>query len=270
MTETLKIAFSQTKSSSDIADNLETASRFTALAAAEKTELVIFPEMFMARPQEGISLAEIAEPLDGAFVTEMASLAQEHSLSIVFGMWQKHPNDKVRAANVVIVIDAQGSIIARYQKIHLFDALNVQESKIMIGGNEPPPVFTLNGIRIGLAICYDLRFPELFRYLAHEGAQLIIVPAAWYAGVLKEDHWLTLLRARAIENTLYIGGCNLCGPPFAARSAIFDPFGVILAEAGESERLIYAEVESDRIVEIRSKLPALSHCKALFLNPSAT
>jgi len=136
----------------------------------------------------------------------------------------------------------------------------------MVGGDEPPPIFTLNGIRIGLAICYDLRFPELFRYLAHQGVQISIVPAAWYAGNLKEDHWLTLLRARAIENTMYVGGCNLCDPPFAARSAIFDPFGVILAEAGESEKLMTAVVEVSRVREVRTKLPSLSHCKLSVFN----
>ncbi|MBN1957223.1 MAG: carbon-nitrogen hydrolase family protein [Desulfuromonadales bacterium] len=266
MSKILKIAFSQTKSSFHVAENLDVAARFTALAAAEHADLVVFPEMFMARPQEGVPLAEIAQPLDGNFVTTMASLAKQHALAIAFGMWQKHPDDELRAANVVIVIDAEGSIIARYQKIHLFDALSVQESKTMIAGEEPPPVFILNGVRIGLAICYDLRFPELFRYLADNGAQLTIVPAAWYAGNLKEEHWLTLLRARAIENTFYVGGCNLCDPPFAARSALFDPFGAMLVEAGESEKLIFAEVNTQRIDEVRAKLPSLSHCKQHIFN----
>jgi predicted amidohydrolase len=114
---------------------------------------------------------------------------------------------------------------------------------------------------MGLAICYDLRFPELFRDLALRGADAVVVPSAWYAGPLKEEHWLTLLQARAIENTMYVGGANLCGPPFAARSAVFDPFGVMLAGAGEGEALVSAQLNRGRIDEVRTKLPSLTHVR---------
>ena len=117
------------------------------------------------------------------------------------------------------------------------------------------------GVTVGAAICYDLRFPELFRHLARQQADLVIIPSAWYAGTLKEEHWLTLLRARAIENTCYAAGVNQVGSAFCGRSAVFDPFGAQIADAGEGTKLVCVRIEKDRIAEVRSKLPALSHIR---------
>ncbi len=257
----LTIALAQTPVSRDPEENLAVASRHARKAAARGADLLVFPEMFMARPQEGKPLAEAAQPLDGAFVRSLADMAKEHRLAIASGIWETVPGEKERAGNVAVVLGPDGEILARYQKIHLFDALSIRESDRMTGGDTPPPVFNLKGMTVGMAICYDLRFPELFRNLAARGADVVIVPAAWYSGPLKEDHWLTLLRARAIENTMYVAGASLCGPPFAARSAVFDPFGVMLADAGEAEFLLTARLERSRIDEVRAKLPALDHVR---------
>jgi deaminated glutathione amidase len=137
-------------------------------------------------------------------------------------LWEKVPgHDKVY--NVLAVFDPNGELATVYRKLHLFDALSVRESDRMLAGQAPPPVVSICGVKVGLAICYDIRFPELVRYLARQGAELLLVPAAWYAGPLKEDHWLTLLRARAIENTCYAAGAVLTGKSFIGRSAAFDP-----------------------------------------------
>jgi predicted amidohydrolase len=128
---------------------------------------------------------------------------------------------------------------------------------MVMPGTSLPPVVEIAGIRVGFAICYDLRFPELFRYIAGQGAQLIIVPSAWYQGPMKKDHWLTLLQARAIENTLYVAGCNLIGPSFCGCSSLFDPFGVKLASAEEEETLLLGKINADRIDMVRQKLPCL-------------
>jgi predicted amidohydrolase len=146
-----------------------------------------------------------------------------------------------------------------YRKLHLFDALSIRESDRMAPGDALPEIVEAEGLRVGLTICYDLRFPELFRHLSDRGADLILVPSAWYAGPLKEEHWFTLLKARAIENTCYIAGANMAGGPFSARSAVIDPFGVPLAEGGESPGLLFAEIDPDRIGAVREKLPALAH-----------
>lgn len=255
----LTITLVQTNTSPQSEENLATARTAIAKAAAQGADLVVFPEMFMARPKEGVSLATVAEPLSGTFVTALAELCVEYGVNVATGLWEQIPGDDRRAANVAIVLDKQGGLLARYNKIHLFDALSVRESDIMRGDTALPPLFTVNGLQIGLAICYDLRFPELFRHLALRGADAVIIPSAWYAGPVKEEHWLTLLQARAIENTMYVAGVNLCGPPFAARSAVFDPFGVMLASAGEATTLVTARLEPARIVEVRSKLPSLTH-----------
>jgi predicted amidohydrolase len=266
MNSILTVALAQTTVSRHPKENLQMARNFLRKAAEQGADLIVFPEMFMARPQEGVPLTAVSEPLDGPFVSTLAAMAAEHGIAIVCGVWESVPSEPNRAANIAIALGPDGTLLARYNKIHLFDALSIRESDTMIGGKKTPPLFLLNGIQVGLAICYDLRFPELFRNLAMRGADAVIVPSAWYAGPMKEEHWLTLLQARAIENTLYVAGANLCGAPFAARSAIFDPFGVMLAGAGEGETILSARLESARLEEIRTKLPSLSHVQRDLFN----
>ncbi len=257
----MKITLAQTVVSEYPEDNLVTAVNAVQRASTEGSDLIAFPETFMARPEKGMSAAAIAEPPDGPFISGLAELAEQYNITIVSGVWQTVEGEKKRAANTVIVLDRDGSLQAQYRKIHLFDALNVNESEQMVAGSLPPPLFSCGGIRFGLAICYDLRFPELFRYLVRQGAEAVIVPAAWYGGVLKEEHWLTLLRARAIENTLYLAGVNQCSDPFCGRSNLFDPFGVHLAGAGETAALVSAHIEKKRLKDIREQLPVLSHIR---------
>ncbi|MFW2366493.1 MAG: carbon-nitrogen hydrolase family protein [Desulforhopalus sp.] len=265
MTTSLTIGLVQTTVSVLPEENLQTARQWIHKGADSGADLVVFPEMFMARPKPQVPLAQVAEPLDGPFISGLSALAEEHSIAIVCGVWESVKGDTHRAANVAIALGPDGKLLARYNKIHLFDALSVRESDQMKGGDSPPPLFTLRDMQLGLAICYDLRFPELFRDLATRGADAVILPSAWYAGVLKEDHWLTLLKARAIENTMYVCGANLCGAPFSARSAIFDPFGAAVAGAGEEEMLVCGHMTRARLVEVRAKLPTLTHVrKGLF------
>ena len=259
MDGSLNVALVQTTISAHTEENLRSAHSWIEEAAATRADLVVFPEMFMALPEKDTILAEIAEPLDGPFVSTLCQYAAASKVSIICGMWQQVDGEKTRAANVIVAIGPDGTLLAHYNKIHLFDALNVRESDTMIGGHNPPPIININGLNLGLAICYDLRFPELFRNLASRGADGAIIPSAWYAGPMKEAHWLTLLRARAIENTMYICGANLCGEPFAARSAIYDPFGAALAGTGEQEGLVCGRLERSRIDEIRAKLPCLAN-----------
>jgi deaminated glutathione amidase len=256
----LSIALAQVEGSPVPAENLATANQMVAEAAARKADLIVFPEMFMALPEQGRSLDEVAEPLDGPFINSLASLASKYGLHIGAGFWETVPGDH-RVYNTAVILSPEGKLLDCYRKVHLFDALSIRESDRMIPGNALPPLFTINEVRVGLAICYDLRFPELFRYLAIRGADLILLPSAWYAGPLKEEHWLTLLKARAIENTVYMAGANLTRGAFSGRSAIFDPFGVLIAGTGESPGLVMGEVDIDRVKEVRAKLPSLEHCR---------
>ncbi|BAS27939.1 carbon-nitrogen hydrolase family protein [Limnochorda pilosa] len=252
------VALAQMKASSDKGANLEAARRCVHQAAGRGARLVVFPEMFMAAPSQAQPPSALAEPLSGGFVHGLAEVARETGSFVACGVWETS-QDAARPYNTAVVVDAEGGLAAAYRKLHLFDALNVQESRTMHPGAQPPPVCEVDGLRVGIGICYDLRFPEFFRDLSERGAELVILPSAWYAGSLKEDHWLTLLRARAIENTVYVAGANQVGDAFCGRSAAFDPFGVVLADAGETEELVTFDVRADRIAAVRKKLPSLAH-----------
>ena len=256
--DSLRLALAQVEGSADTERNLETARTCCQRVARAGARLIVFPEMFMALPRKGESLASVAEPLDGPFACALAGEAKAHGLYLLAGLWEQAPR-KDRVHNTAALFSPDGRRIARYRKMHLFDALSVRESDRMLAGDEPPEIVEIDGFKTGFAICYDLRFPELFRRLAAEGAHLMLVPAAWYAGPLKEDHWLTLLKARAIENTCYVGGAVLCGPPFTGRSTVVDPLGVSLCDAGESPGIVLADIHARRLEEVRTKLPCLRH-----------
>lgn len=254
----MRVALAQVTASREKAENLEMARRYMGEAARSGASLLVLPEMFMAVPSSERKPADLAEPLDGPFVRALSQGAREAGISIVCGLWETS-QDPSKPYNAAVAMDSAGRVVAAYRKLHLFDALSVKESATMQPGAAIPPVWELDGLKLGLGICYDLRFPELFRSLAERGAELVLLPSAWYAGPLKEDHWLTLLRARAIENTVYVAGANQAGGPFCGRSAAFDPFGVQLADAGETEGLVLFDARSQRIAEVREKLPSLTH-----------
>jgi deaminated glutathione amidase len=253
---TITIALAQLENTPDPTLNLQKAKAAAHEAMRRGARMIVYPEMFMGLPSSGRPPARIALDDGGAFLKGLAALAVETGLWITAGCWEAIPGNS-RVYNTAYTISPHGETIAAYRKIHLFDALNVRESDTMAPGQALPPFAEICGIKVGFAICYDLRFPELFRYLALQGIQLVILPSAWYQGAVKEEHWLTLLRARAIENTFYVAGCNLVGPAFCGRSALFDPFGIQFAGAGEEESVITGIIDPDRIEAVRSKLPSL-------------
>ncbi len=257
------IALAQIEITTDPAINLKKVDTIARKSASQGTDWVVFPEMTMGLPTPDDPPIKIVKTGGKAFLDGLTAIAAETGQIITAGGLEAGPDDQ-RAYNTAYTIAPNsempaGQMLAAYRKIHLFDALSVRESDVMAPGGERPPVIDVSGIRVGFATCYDIRFPELFRYLADQGSQLIIVPSAWYQGPMKEDHWLTLLKARAIENTLYVVGCNLIGPSFCGRSVIFDPFGVPLASAGEEETLILGKIRVERIEAVRSKLPCLQN-----------
>lgn len=263
----LTLALAQMSAGPDPAENLLKAREYAGRASKAGARLLLFPEMFMALPQAGEPLSKVAEPLDGPFASALAGLGREFQIYIAGCVWEKVPGSQ-KVFNVACLFDPEGKIVAHYRKLHLFDALNVRESDLMLPGAAPPPVVSAAGFNVGFAICYDLRFPEVFRCMAEKGVELILVPAAWYAGPLKEEQWLTLLRARAMENVCYAAGAVLAGPPFSGRSAAFDPYGVVLVDSGEGEGLLLARLDSARIAQVRSKLPALSHRRSDIFKPA--
>lgn len=254
----LSIALAQLENTADPAINLQKAHRFAQQAVSQGADMLIFPEMYMAFAEPDTPLAKIVEEDNGAFVEGLKALAAETGLTITSGCWEASSSDE-HVYNTTYTLGPDGNTLAAYRKVHLFDALNMRESDLVTPGDELPPVIDIAGLKVGFATCYDLRFPEIFRYLSGQGAQLIIMPSAWYQGSMKETHWLTLLAARAVENTLYMAGCNLIGPGFCGRSALFDPFGVQLANAGEAETLLIGKISTARIDSVRQKLPCLQN-----------
>jgi deaminated glutathione amidase len=222
-------------------------------------DLLLMPEVYMAflDRSPGVARASVAEPLDGSFVSQLAREARAQNLYVGCGVWESAPGEHVRAYNTTILLGPDGSLLLSYRKTHLYDAFGYRESDRVVPGDAPPRTIRTPLGTLGLLVCYELRFPELMRMLALDGAEVILLPAAWVVGALKEDHWETLIRARAIENTVFIAAADQVGNIFAGCSRIVDPMGVAVAAGGETEGLIFGDVHLDRIATVREKLPVL-------------
>ena len=257
-----QIVIAQLNSTDKKEENLRKAKKALEEAkSAYKADLVVFPEAYMSIFPFGTSgkiKFNDAESLQGHFVTGMRKLAKEHETWIVFGMREKIEDNKRdnRVYNSVIIVDSNGEIISTYRKTHLYDAFGVQESlDVKPGDTLFEPIETPFG-KIGLFVCYELRFPEIARYQAIHGADIIIVPAGWIKGLVKELHWKILVTERALENTTYVIACNQVGDSYIGQSLIVDPMGITIANGNEKEELIPCRIELERVKEVRSKLPS--------------
>lgn len=238
----MRIAVAQFTATMDKTANLEHISNLTAEAAALGAGLVIFPEAAMCdfgRPDDDLHL--MAESLEGPFVDGLRTLAVQQNVTVVSGMFELIPKN-----------------IAAYRKRHLFDAFGEVESERFRPGLEPALLFQLGDFTVGLAICYDLRFPAFIAEVADRGADLLVLPAAWVAGPMKEEHWTVLTRARAIENTMYIAAAGMTGAAYCGRSVIVDPLGVAEAALGERKGVIVADITRERLAEVRSRVPVVA------------
>ncbi|MBB2992211.1 putative amidohydrolase [Mycolicibacterium iranicum] len=258
MTET-PVAVVQFAPGEDKAENLDAITGYTIDARSRGAELVVFPEYSMfCVPAMDERFVGSAEPLDGPFVSAVQDLARREAVTLVFGI-NETTGTEGRIHNTLLAIDGDGTVAATYRKLHLYDAFGYTESSLVQPGViEAPETFTVGGLTFGLQTCYDLRFPEVTRRLVDAGADAVVVPAEWVPGPLKEDHWTTLLRARAIENTVYVLAADQCGRAGAGNSAIIDPMGVVLASLGEEAGTAHAVVDTERTARVRQKNPALS------------
>ena len=265
MSDSLRVACVQLTAGSDKAANLEKAERLVARAATLGAELVALPEKWnlVGDPEALHAGAETLE--QGESVCAMSAWAKGHGIVLVGGSIVERRDGHEKLSNTSLVFDTGGKLVARYRKIHLFDVEVgghvYRESEAEEPGDEVV-VAEAGGWKIGLTVCYDLRFPELFRLLALAGAELVTVPAN-FTQRTGMDHWQVLLRARAIENALYVVAPGQIGEPTAGRpsygrSLVVDPWGTVLAQAPDRETVVLAELERSRIGEIRSRLPALA------------
>ncbi|MEO5874698.1 MAG: carbon-nitrogen hydrolase family protein [Streptosporangiaceae bacterium] len=257
----MRVALCQIDVGDDPQLNLKTVR--SALAEAAGADVAVFPEATQVR--FGNPVGEFAEPLDGPFVTALGEAAREFGLAVVAGVFEPAPDG--RTFNTTVVIDAAGELAATYRKIHLFDAFAFRESEVVAPGSEPV-VVQLAGVRLGLITCYDLRFPELARALLDQGAEVLVVTAAWAQGVFKEEHWTTLVRARAIENTVWtvaVGKApDTTDPPRGGRtgvgrSLLVDPMGAAVADLGSFPGVRICDVDLALTEKVRAMIPSLSH-----------
>ncbi|MFJ7730157.1 carbon-nitrogen hydrolase family protein [Neobacillus sp. NPDC097160] len=262
----MKVAIAQLTTSVDKLDNLKKAKNYIAKAKGMGADFVILPELYMAlaTPSSGILPVEVAEPLDGPFVTGLSEMARENEIYVVCGIFESKVDDDQRAYNTTVFIDRSGEVLQSYRKTHLYDAFSYKESDTIVPGKNQYKVVETEFGKIGLMVCYEIRFPEIARQLALQEADILFIPAGWVAGTMKEDHWETLLRARAIENTVFVCASNQVGNIFSGRSLMVDPMGVITASGGEEETLIMTDIELDRVHRVREKLPSVIHRKPEF------
>ena len=255
----MRIAVVQTASSYDKAANRDAVARLVADAAQGRPDLVVLPEAMMSDfAVEGESVAEAAEALDGEFVTTLRKAAVEHGVAIVAGMFERSC-DQHRPYNTLLAVGADGVLLGAYRKIHLYDAFGYKESDQLTPGDVAPVVIQVGDHSLGLMTCYDLRFPELGRALVDAGAQVLAVPAAWVAGERKAKHWTTLLRARAIENLVYVVGAAQCGPRYTGHSLVVSPTGDEIVEADNSETVLHVSLDLAEVATAREANPSLAN-----------
>jgi deaminated glutathione amidase len=268
----MKAAAVQLNSTADFGANLATADRLTRAAAADGARLIVLPEKWTAMGSEQ-ELRACAQPLDGPAVSWARDTAAELGVELVAGSFLERIPGEDKFANTCVHVSASGAVRAVYRKLHMFDVSidgrSYRESDLELPGEEivlseiPSGGAAGASVELGLAVCYDLRFPELARILAVRGARILALPSAFTLPTTR-DHWEVLVRARAIENQTFVIAANQVGPHpggmrSGGRSMIVDPWGVVLAQAPDGEQHILAELDLERQLQTRAQLPALAN-----------
>lgn len=260
-TNFMKVAIVQFKASAKKETNLKKIIDYITKAAEKKAVLVAFPEFMMFytnSSQSSKQLANLAETITGNFITSIAKCAKENHIDVVGSFYEKSTK-KDRVYDTSFIIDKNGKVISRYRKIHLYDALGFRESdKLVKGSKIAKPVSTTIG-KVGMMICYDLRFPEMSRSLAVAGSEILVAPSAWVKGNMKEEHWITINKTRAIENGCYVIAPDQVGNIYCGRSLVIDPYGKILLDMKKKQGIGYVDIELKNVKQIRKILPLLKN-----------
>jgi deaminated glutathione amidase len=258
----------QMTSGGDKPANLAKAERLVRLAAARGAQLVALPEVFNWRGKRADE-AEAAETLEGETLGLMSRLARELGITLLAGSITEHAPGETKRFNTSVLFGPQGERLGAYRKIHLFDVdlpgrVTIKESDAKLSGSEAVTAATEIGT-IGLSICYDVRFPELYRRLAFAGARILTIPSS-FTFPTGEAHWAVLMRARAVENQCFViapaqFGPNVHGFSDYGNSMIIDPWGRVLARAPDQEGVIVAPLDLEYLEKVRRELPALAHAR---------
>jgi predicted amidohydrolase len=259
-----RVALVQMKSSVDKNKNLSYSLKLIIRAAQNKSQLICFPEFQMAYSpveQKPETLHEIAEKINGNFISALSNSAKKNKINVVATIYEiintNKQNQKV--FDTAVIINEGGKIQSVYRKIHLYDALGFKESKKLLAGNiiEKPTRTSVGNL--GLQICYDMRFPEISRILTVNGANILVSPSAWVAGFMKQEHWEIMLKSRAIENGVYVIAPNQLGNIYCGHSMVIEPFGATLIDMGITEGMEILDIDNSRIDTVRRTLPLLKN-----------
>jgi predicted amidohydrolase len=262
----MRAAAVQLTSTADFDGNLERADRLTRAAAADGAQLVVLPEKWSVLGRGEVLVAG-AQPLDGPAIAWARAAARELGIDLVAGSFSERVGDEPRLRNTSVHVGPDGELRATYRKVHMFDVVVegtvYRESEHEEPGEELVVSPAAGGVELGLSICYDLRFPEIYRIMALRGARVFTVPAAFTVPTTR-DHWEVLLRARAIEDQAFVVAANQIGEHApglrsGGRSMIVDPWGIVLAHAPDSECHIVADLDLEAQARIRRELPALAN-----------
>lgn len=228
-------------------------------ASQKSVDLLVLPEGVMARFMDRKEqIREAAQAIDGPFVSRIREFSADHELTVIFGIHES--NDEPRPYNTLVALRA-GKIIVAYRKLHLYDAFSQVESDNVRPGDELPPLIEVGDFKIGLMTCYDIRFPEMARLLALEGADALAIPAAWAKGFGKERQWSTLVSARALDNTAYVLASGESGASCIGTSIIADPLGRPMTTSAYDIELAVTTLSRKKLTAIREALPVLEHIR---------
>jgi deaminated glutathione amidase len=264
----MRIALAQILSGTDPGQNLELVREYTVRAADAGAKLVVFPEATMCR--FGVPLAPIAQPLNGPWADSVRQIATEAGITVFAGMFTPAGDGRVKNTLIAVGPGADKDHDAQYDKIHLYDAFGYQESRTVAPGHEPV-VMTIDDVRVGLTVCYDIRFPALYTELARRGAQLIVVCASWASGPGKLEQWTLLARARALDSMSYIAAVDQADPDAGSTGAgsgsgapngvggslVASPLGEVLASAGTHPQLVIADIDVAKVAAARETIAVL-------------
>ena len=257
----MKIGLVQFKSSTNKDKNLTKITSCISKAADNNAALCAFPEFLMFytdSTQSPKQLADMSETINGEFVSSIANSAKENRIQIVGSFYEKS-GKKDRVYDTSFIIGKSGKVISTYRKIHLYDALGFRESDKMTSGSKiAKPVKTSVG-KMGMMICYDLRFPEMSRALAVAGSEVLVAPSAWVQGKMKEEHWIAINKTRAIENGCFVIAPDQVGNIYCGRSIVVDPFGRILLDLKHKQTIGFAEINLEKVKQTRKSLPLLKN-----------
>ena len=254
-----RIALAQFESSVHKQENLRAALDLIQEARRQGAQLVAFPEFMMAfspPSQSAAELARLAEPVTGPFVSALCGAAKNSGIGVIATIYEQSPVPD-RVYDTAVWIDELGGIAAVYRKLHLYDAFGFKESDKFAPGEDLTRLVESGDSRFGLMICYDLRFPEMARMLALDGANVLVAPSGWVQGDLKVEHWQTLIKARAVENGCYVIAPDQVGAIYIGHSMAVDPLGRTLIDLEQARGMRVVELDSNLVRETRDKLPLL-------------